>query len=376
MVLNTFVAVGRDGFARGSAERRPGESKMSRRPLRTHGRRFALGLSLLLVAGAIAVPAFATVAGPRSFTGEVVSPPEFLEGPGGEAARPRVGDNSFRFTVNISNTSTDDVLIGSANVTVPSGITSLNPAPYKLAKKNVQVIEYRSLKIRPLESQAFTFTGSVDCTVLGNTQNLGGSQVFDVVAKSSADFSGRSYLDLSWEGAGTILNSTLCPADVDTEIEGIGGTSLNFPGPVTDYYQSYQVFGPNELGGDDPQYATAREINTDCQGLLTTGGSQRLSNTLYLLIPRTDTEGFVDLTLFLTADYVKSAPPPSAKRFEMCFAGEKYANEVLVPGEYEDPYLLPDCAKGGPPCVISRTMDSEKNVEILFRLPLIDPWLK
>jgi hypothetical protein len=348
-------------------------------------RPLALALSFILVAGTLALPAFAS--GLYTFAAEIGAQAEGVEGTD-DTARP------FAFDLRLANTSEEDRILGSANVTVPAGIFVTDASPYKLNKKNRQIIEYRELKIRPGEEESFTFAGTVDCSDGGS---LADAATFEVVAKASADFGGRGLLldDGSLEGKLTLFRSVLCPGpDVDSLVAP-DGSIISFSVDLDEYFARYDIFDSEDL--DDETPVEVRTVNEGCGDLLeavTPGNSKRLSNFLVYLVPKAkeelplDADEVIALTYFIPAEVVERGTPTSAQSYEVCFAGEELdeGGEPVFDGGtplFEKPRFLDACTRArrseviqNAPCVDARRKNSDGDVEIVFVIPATDPIMR
>jgi hypothetical protein len=351
---------------------------MSRRPLRTHGRRFALGLSLLLVAGALTVPAALASDNPYTFVGRITAEAGAMEN---SNAKP------FTFSFELANTSDlDDRILGSANLTVPLGITVTDPSPFKLNKKNDQIIEYRGLKIRQGQNRVFTFTGAVDC--LGD--DLATDPTFGVEAKASADFGGRGMLlqNVSDEGQLTLFRSDLCPEGTE-QLTAWDGSEVSFDVDLKDLYETFEIYNVKECPVDATEDCkdlsdapkVVQDLNDGCDVLLdavTPGNSKRLSDFLVYLVPNDEVRvEDVTVTFRIPALVVNERSPSSHRSYVVCFAGDEKKDGALT-GNLEAPYFLPDCGKdnGPAPCVENRAKNSDGDVEIIFRIPPGDPGMR
>jgi hypothetical protein len=364
---------------------------MSRRPLRTHGRRFALGLSLLLVAGAIAVPA--AFASDYTYTAFI------------DAVPVDAVDDTFTFTMTLKNTSTADRNLGSANVSFPGGIAVTEVVGGKLSnpKKLPVVIEYRELKIKSSpdgngETGYLVFEARVTCGDLPETGPL-----FGVVAKASADFGGKGTTATLQpeEGSLSFAKTDLCPSPQDFDPDEFmpNGDSLIAFNYGSDAFE--KVFFDAELR---QFYGPQRSaFQAACQALVDAKPNLQLAqNGDYPVwsIPAatydfSSTGGNITFSMIIPSD---STDRQGAPTFAACYAGEKpIGNEppfmsASIDGENFDfygPNLLDRCAVKRPeaPCGSQSKIKEEEASQFPVELgvnagdfllkilyPALDPW--
>jgi hypothetical protein len=245
---------------------------MSRRPLRTHGRRFALGLSLALLAATLAVPALAE--------DDVVEGKLYTAAASPDAC---VTQSATNFTVTLTNTSTSPQQLGSANIDIPStfqdlkvGKLTLDPAPRLKRndpKPTVDLVgnqlQLRNLSAGPGVAMSVAFSA---------TPSSGGTQAFVTAAKQANDFKGTGN-DLTLVGNDPVVTVGSCslvfltqPGDaaVNTAIPGAGGAAAP---------QVQIVDGTTPVKRSGVDVAITIESNP---------GSAKLSGTLSM---ETDTDG-------------------------------------------------------------------------------------
>jgi hypothetical protein len=393
---------------------------MSRRPLRTHGRRFALGLTLMLVAGAIAVPAFASTA--KTFSVDTAS--DFEEC----LTRTQDGDcatGAFDFTVTFKNTSDRDLSWFSiASPVAPYSdpapaasavVDAVNVVGSVRVSGNVLETTFLEPKIAAGGEADLTFRGTGTC---GATAQFSGAQAqvsypgtgdgvvntfvlatgdslqtelicFDPLADFEEDEIVRcddepsDTCEITVEG-GMIGTQTFTASVEYTEGAAIGLRIVNAAGGSTD------------IGAD-----VARAVNAACDTEVAKVRAGRLGEAVIHLVP----VGFEDnqvITIVSTVPkaYVNTSTNRSAGSFQVCFAGEqRYAgprvdqglkwfdlgNELQKleadgggPTGLYGPKLLLDCTSsasaGRPPCVVSKAKNTDSDVVLTYQIPAEDPW--
>jgi hypothetical protein len=184
-------------------------------PTRVATRRSALGLSLLLVLSALALPALADD-GPKTYTA-VVAPA------GGPEAQVCAG-LSTTFTLTLANTSSQQQL-GSANITPGFKVSGVTIDRAGSSNISGDTIELRGLSLPAGESLAVTFTGSP----------VAGNYTFDIVAKQANNFRGSpgNNLTLSGDPASvTVTNCNLSLAFVEQPGDSVVGQPISGPPSV------------------------------------------------------------------------------------------------------------------------------------------------
>jgi hypothetical protein len=342
---------------------------MSRRPLRTHGRRFALGLTLMLVAGAIAVPAaFAS-----DYTYETLI--NATHDPGRDGENTSLRYHNFTFT--LTNTSSADRNLGSANVTVPPGITVTNAdvVDGKLNKKSSNIIEFRQLMIKNGQSGDLLFGGMVNCSELTTT-----TVTFDIVTKASPDFGGKG-LTATLQGNPAdkqFSKDMLCPPPesfgAGDFLENEGGSVFSF-----DYGSEYFIkvlYGPGLDGfrGEEGPVTVAQQRCLELVGELKNPNFRLAQDGLYPVWTIPDTTKFapgdtITFTKILPQDQAGDGPS-GAPTFKSCYMAEKKGDAPLFTSavveqmtiDFTDPILLDTCTVKNPvaPCSTQRKLkDSE-----------------
>jgi hypothetical protein len=365
---------------------------MSRRPLRTHGRRFALGLTLMLVAGAIAVPAaFASDYTYRAFIDASY-----------DSARAEEPLRYHNFTFTLENTSTADRNLGSANVTLPAGVVvqAADIVKGKLNKKDARVIEYRELMIKPGQQGDLVFGGTVNCGTVADSVDFG------IVTKASPDFGGKG-LTATLQGnpdEWKFPKELLCPPPDDFEAgqfveNGDSLIAFNYP---RDAFE--EVFFGDDL---EEFYGPEKSaFQAACQALVDAKPNLQLAlDGAFPVwsIPKkpedydfSGTGGNITFSMIVplgSADKSKGAPT-----FAACYAGEKpIADELpFMTANFGDadidfygPDLLDRCAVKRPeaPCSSQSKIKEEEAsqfpeelgvnagdflLKILY--PALDPW--
>lgn len=185
---------------------------MIHRPSREHVRRLALGLSVALIAGVVALPALADDA-PKTYTADVTHN-------GGDGSGVCAGAPT-EFTLTLTNTSNQQQL-GSANIT--PGFEVSDVAIDRAGSTNVadDTIELRDLGLAPDESLDVTFTGAP--TV--------GDYEFDIVAKQANNFQGDPGNDLTLVGDLPSVTVTTCTLAFTTQ-PGTSQVTKPITGPPT-----------------------------------------------------------------------------------------------------------------------------------------------
>jgi hypothetical protein len=179
-------------------------------------RRIALGLSVVLVAGALGFPASAEDAfepdGPRTFRAGVTTN-------SGEPA-------TYRLT--LRNTSTGEKTLGSANITIPGFTIAEDLSSSRGAADLVAgVIELRGLALAPDAGATVTFGGSFD--------EAGCAFTIDIDARQANDFKGTGN-ELSLVGPSPVLVPEGCdiPQRLEFSVQpGDATTGEPVPGNTT-----------------------------------------------------------------------------------------------------------------------------------------------
>jgi hypothetical protein len=248
---------------------------MSRRPLRTHGRRFAIGMSLMLAAAALALPASANtvVDGNRAYRASVA--------PSVVCAT----TSATSFSVTLLNTSTRQQL-GSANVTPGFGVDNTQAPTLDVSGRDPKAkgtagvtpvggtLELRNLGLLPGGSVVVTFSGAP----AANSYPMG------LVVKQANDFSGVPGNDLILFGdAPTVTVSAGCkltfltqPGDATTGQLVPGTTSAaSFPQVQVQNSAGTDLSIPNVSismtlgGGDSTALGGTKTVETNSAGTAT-----------------------------------------------------------------------------------------------------------
>jgi hypothetical protein len=206
---------------------------MPKRTLPT-ARRLAIGLVVMLVAGALAAPAVAsgatTTDGTRAYRAQVAA--------AGDCVAP---DSPGSFTVTLTNTSRT-IQLGSADITLdegqgwrtgPTGVV-VGGSPVAL---NGRTIALRGLGLAPLESVAVTFTATPSA----------GDNVITTRAKQANDFSGPPGNDLWLFGdVPTVVADASCRALTLRFVEQPGDATVEEPIPGAPAVEVRDSRGPVE----------------------------------------------------------------------------------------------------------------------------------
>jgi hypothetical protein len=265
---------------------------MSRRPLRTHGRRFAIGMSLMLAAAALALPASANtvVDGNRAYRASVA--------PSVVCAT----TSATSFSVTLLNTSTRQQL-GSANVTPGFGVDNTQAPTLDVSGRDPKAkgtagvtpvggtLELRNLGLLPGGSVVVTFSGAP----AANSYPMG------LVVKQANDFSGVPGNDLILFGdAPTVTVSAGCKLTFLTQ-PGDATTGQLVPG-TTSAASFPQVQVQNSAGTDlsIPNVSISMTLPGDSDALFESTQTTVLTNSA-------GTATFTDLKISKSGTYTLKA---------------------------------------------------------------------
>ena len=351
---------------------------MPRHSLRRNSRRFALALSLMLVAGAVAIPAFAQ-SSPKYFS--VMVDAEFLtcDMAGSEV------ECDWELTVAFHNESRNTDL-GAARITVPDGLTidgeTLAVTTGQIRELPDGRLEATDLEVAPDDRVDITFEGVAVC---------GGQDEYvftDPEAKQANDFSGEPGNDLTFLPDASSLSVDLCPfADFKNVVdcEGVEDCTIEEETYRASTGSAKGMMGlrivSEETSPDEDDIAAA--LREACDDLLV--GVQRLGGAVAHLLPLgMDQEEYITVTSTIPKSHVNTDENRSAHIFQVCFAPEKDTvgvhkdlAEIFVDDKATGlygPVILQDCGDDVPaPCVDDRAK-VRADVVITYRIPAEDPW--
>jgi hypothetical protein len=232
------------------------------------------------------------------------------------------------FTAKLTNRGTD-LPLGSANLTPPAGFTILSASAPTPATATVagNVVQLRNLGL--------AFGQSVTATVVAVTPCAAGTAAWDVIAKSTPDFSGTasgplvdSQLNTTVTGSNCVFAATVCNENV-----ACMATLANADASLT-------VSAPADTSQSDGGVLV---INRNIGALDCADYEELLDNDFSVdFVPN---QGAVarakTVTLFFSRDTMKNLPDNGLSHLNMCFSAPSF-----------EPQVLKDC--GTPPCVVNR----------------------
>ncbi len=351
---------------------------MTRRPSRALARRFALALSLMLVAGALTVPAFASSHTTDSV--EILSP---LDGG-------TVAGNTLYLR---ASTTIDDATLLDAEDPVRSGswiawavrspVVDGSEGPCSGDGNNIAGDTGRDVFDGTKSFENGVFTAEVDISAV--TEDAA-CFVFRVVnnedARATVTFTISDALD-EFDDVDEVEQCDVGDRDCEITQEGFTASTDARGKDGGTAFLGLRLVDDNEYG------SLAQAVSEACEtAALEVNPSARLGPDVVQLVPINFADGSITVRSTIPKDFVNAETARGAGIFQVCVAAEAgdYAGFSLSPlldGDGNEtglfgPVILDDCdefSTAEDACVVDKSK-SRGNVVLTYQLPTKDPWLK